>query len=46
MGTAQSGKHMGIRVGSKRNGAGKQVMECEMCTENDKEGRGWEKQWQ
>jgi hypothetical protein len=21
-------------------------MECEMCTENDKEGRGWERQWQ
>jgi hypothetical protein len=23
-----------------RDGAGKRVMECEMCTENDKEGRG------
>jgi hypothetical protein len=29
-----------------RDGAGKRVMECEMCTENDKEGRGWERQWQ
>jgi hypothetical protein len=28
------------------DGAGKQVMECEMCTEHDKEGRGWERQWQ
>jgi hypothetical protein len=26
--------------------AGKRVMECEMCTTNDKEGRGWERQWQ
>jgi hypothetical protein len=26
--------------------AGKQVMECEMCTENNKEGRGWVRQWQ
>jgi hypothetical protein len=32
--------------GEVRDGAGKQVMECEMCTENDKEGRGWERQWQ
>jgi hypothetical protein len=29
-----------------RDGAGKRVMECEMCTENDKEGRGWERHWQ
>jgi hypothetical protein len=29
-----------------RDGAGKRVMECEMCTENDEEGRGWERQWQ
>jgi hypothetical protein len=29
-----------------RVGAGKRVMECEMCTEIDKEGRGWERQWQ
>jgi hypothetical protein len=29
-----------------RDGAEKRVMECEMCTENDKEGRGWERQWQ
>jgi hypothetical protein len=29
-----------------RDGAGKRVMECEMCTENDKKGRGWERQWQ
>jgi hypothetical protein len=29
-----------------RDGAGKRVMECEMCTENDKQGRGWERQWQ
>jgi hypothetical protein len=26
-----------------KDGAGKRVMECEMCTENDKEGRGWER---
>jgi hypothetical protein len=26
-----------------RDGAGKRVMECEMCTENDKENRGWER---
>jgi hypothetical protein len=34
--------------GEVRDGAGKRtrVMECEMCTENDKEGRGWERQWQ
>jgi hypothetical protein len=45
MGTTQSGKLMGIweEVG---DGAGKRVMEGEMCTENDKEGRGWERQWQ
>jgi hypothetical protein len=29
-----------------RDGAGKRVMEREMCIENDKEGRGWERQWQ
>jgi hypothetical protein len=29
-----------------RDGAGKRVMECEMCTANDKEGRGWERQRQ
>jgi hypothetical protein len=29
-----------------RDGAGKRVMECEMYTENDKEGRGWERHWQ
>jgi hypothetical protein len=28
------------------DGAGKRVMECEMCTENDKEGRGLRRQWQ
>jgi hypothetical protein len=32
--------------GRVRDGAGKRVMDCEMCTENDKEGRGWERQWQ
>jgi hypothetical protein len=32
--------------GEVRDGAGKRVMECEMCTGNDKEGRGWERQWQ
>jgi hypothetical protein len=32
--------------GEVEDGAGKRVMECEMCTENDKEGRGWERQWQ
>jgi hypothetical protein len=32
--------------GEVRDGAGKRVMECEMCTEKDKEGRGWERQWQ
>jgi hypothetical protein len=31
--------------GKVRDGAGKPVMECEMCTESDKEGRGWERQW-
>jgi hypothetical protein len=31
--------------GEVRHGVGKQVMECEMCTEND-EGSGWERQWQ
>jgi hypothetical protein len=29
-----------------RDGAGKRLMEYEMCTENDKEGRDWERQWQ
>jgi hypothetical protein len=29
-----------------RDGAGTQVMEREMCTAIDKEGRGWERQWQ
>jgi hypothetical protein len=43
MGTAQSGKHMGIG-GELEYGAGKRVMECEMCTEND-EGRDSERQW-
>jgi hypothetical protein len=28
------------------DGAGKRVMKCEMCTENDKVGRGWERQLQ
>jgi hypothetical protein len=28
--------------GEAGDGAGKRVVECEMCTENDKEGRGWE----
>jgi hypothetical protein len=32
--------------GEVRDGAGKRVMECEMCTENNKEGSGWERQWQ
>jgi hypothetical protein len=32
--------------GEVRDGAGKRVMECEMCTEKNKEGRGWERQWQ
>jgi hypothetical protein len=32
--------------GEERDGAGKRVMECEMCTENDKKWRGWERQWQ
>jgi hypothetical protein len=45
-GTTQSGKHMGIWGGGLVDGAGKQEMEGEMCTENDKEGRGWERQWQ
>jgi hypothetical protein len=26
--------------------AGKRVMKCEMCTENDKEGSGWGRQAQ
>jgi hypothetical protein len=32
--------------GAVRDGAGMRVMECATCTENDKEGRGWERQWQ
>jgi hypothetical protein len=28
------------------DGARKRVMQCEVCTEIDKEGRGWERQWQ
>jgi hypothetical protein len=28
------------------DGVGKKVMKCEMCTENDKEGSGWESQSQ
>jgi hypothetical protein len=32
--------------GEVRDGAGKRLMECEMCTGNDKEGRGRERQWQ
>jgi hypothetical protein len=32
--------------GEVEDGAGKRVMEYEMCTENDKEGRGWGKQWE
>jgi hypothetical protein len=32
--------------GEVRDGAGKRVMECEMCTEKNKEGRGWKRQWQ
>jgi hypothetical protein len=32
--------------GEVADGAGKRVMECEMCTEDDKERRGWERQWQ
>jgi hypothetical protein len=32
--------------GEVRDGAGKRVLKCEMCTENDKEGRGWERRWQ
>jgi hypothetical protein len=44
-GTMQSGKHMGV-WGEVGDGTGKRVMECEMCTEHDKEGRGWEIQWQ
>jgi hypothetical protein len=39
MGAKQSGKNMGIG-GAMRDGAGKRVMQCEMCTEYDKEGRG------
>jgi hypothetical protein len=35
-------KACGNLGGEVRDGAGKRVMECEMCTENDKEGRGWE----
>jgi hypothetical protein len=31
--------------GTKGDGAGKRVMKCEMCTENDREGNGWERQW-
>jgi hypothetical protein len=46
MGSTQSGKHMGIWGGEVGDGAGKRVMECEMCTENDNEGRGWERRWQ
>jgi hypothetical protein len=32
--------------GEVRDGAGKRVMGCEMCTDLDMEGRGWERQWQ
>jgi hypothetical protein len=39
-------KSMWESGGEVRDGAGKRDMECEMCTENDKEGRGWERQWQ
>jgi hypothetical protein len=32
--------------GEVRDWEGKRVMVCEMSTENDEEGRGWERQWQ
>jgi trehalose-6-phosphate synthase len=28
------------------DGSEKRVMECESCREHDKQGRGWERQWQ
>jgi hypothetical protein len=34
----ESGREVG-------DGTGRRVMECEMCTENGKEGIGWERQW-
>jgi hypothetical protein len=39
MGIMQSGKHMGV-WGEMGDGAGKRVMKCVMCTDNDKEGSG------
>jgi hypothetical protein len=43
MGATQSGKHTGV-WGEGEDGAGKGVIKCEVCTESDKEGRGWERQ--
>jgi hypothetical protein len=37
-----TGSESGREVG---DGAGKRLMECEMCTENEEEGMGWERQW-
>jgi hypothetical protein len=34
----ESGREVG-------DGTGRRVMECEMCTENGKDGIGWERQW-
>jgi hypothetical protein len=45
IGTPWSGKHMGM-WGEVADGAGKRVMKCEICTEIDKEGSGWERQSQ
>jgi hypothetical protein len=33
-------------LGGKWETGQERVMECEMCTEKDKEGRGWGRQWQ
>jgi hypothetical protein len=36
----ESIREYGAKVG---DGAGKRVVKCEMCTENDKEGSGWDR---
>jgi hypothetical protein len=38
-------KALGNRGGEVGDGTRKRAMKCEMCTEYDKEGRGWERQW-
>jgi hypothetical protein len=35
---------IGESGGEVGDGAGKRGMKCEMCTEHDKEGSGWERQ--